>query len=140
MPHGSRFAGRAVLYSLWKLNGLPLQVNGLVSAKPLAADACMNPLWPVVRSVSLTSKTRPLAVRASNMWTLIRSPGRISSVCAFGVNVARLDSWGLGGPVGTPLVWIQAKFTGSKQLSLHGPAVNPWPRHSRLSMLSAEHQ
>ena len=55
-----------------------------------------------------------------------------------GVNVARLLRCGLGGPVGTPLVWIQPKLTGSMQSLLHGPA--PVPVHSRLSIVSAEHQ
>ena len=32
---------------------------------------------------------------------------------------------------------MKAKFTGSMQLLLHGPA---GPVHSRLSMVSAEHQ
>jgi len=55
MPHGMRFCGRAVEYSGWKLNGVPVQSNGSVFMKPLAADASMNPLRPVVRSVSLAS-------------------------------------------------------------------------------------
>jgi hypothetical protein len=46
------------------------------------------------------------------------SPGFISSVLAFGVNVARSDNRGPGGPVGTPLAWINPKLTGSMQLGL----------------------
>jgi hypothetical protein len=43
------------------------------------------------------------------------------SVCASGVTDARSDSCGLGGPVGTPFVWMKAKLTGSMQLLLHVP-------------------
>src|ERR1022692_4502197 len=72
------------------------------------------------------------------MRTVILSPGFISSVREFGVTVAWLLSCGLGGPVGTPLSWMNPKLTGSTQSLLHGP--EPVPVHSRLSMLSAEHQ
>jgi hypothetical protein len=75
---------------------------------------------------------------ASNMCTVTLSPGFISSVRRLGVNVALSLSWGDGGPVGTPLVWMWAKLTGSTHRLLHGP--EPLPAHSRLSMLSAEHQ
>ena len=57
-----------------------------------------------------------------------------------GVNVESSLSCGLGGPGGTPLVWTNAKFTGSVQFWLHPPGANPPWEHSRLSMLSAEHQ
>ena len=40
--------------------------------------------------------------------------------------------------MGTPLVWMKAKLTGSTQLWLQLPLPLPW--HSRLSMFSAEHQ
>ena len=40
--------------------------------------------------------------------------------------------------MGIPSVWMNAKFTGSTQLLLQLPEPLPW--HSRLSMLSAEHQ
>jgi hypothetical protein len=72
------------------------------------------------------------------MCTVILSPGLISSVRLFGVKVASLESCGLGGPVGTPPRCTKAKLTGSTQLLLQGP--DPLPVHSRLSMLSAEHQ
>ncbi len=52
------------------------------------------------------------------MCTVILSPGFLSGVLAFGVKVARSDNRGLGGPVGTPLVWINPKLTGSMQLGL----------------------
>ena len=65
----------------------------------------MKPLLPVVRSVSFASSARPPGIFASHMWTVIMSPGFISRVREFGVNVARSLICGLGGPVGTPLVW-----------------------------------
>ncbi len=34
----------AVLYSGWKLNGVPAQLAAAVVMKPLAADACMKPV------------------------------------------------------------------------------------------------
>src|SRR5580700_4612021 len=139
-PHGMTFCAAADEYSGWKLNGVPLQLLMLVFMKPFAAEAIMNPLLPVVRSVSLASSACPPGIVASNMCTVIRSPGLISRVCLLGVNVALSLSCGLGGPVGTPLVWTKAKLTGSVQLLLHPVVANPLPRHSRLSMLSAEHQ
>ena len=138
MPHGMMFCARAVEYSGWKLNLVPVQSNGLVFMKPFAAEAIMKPLCPVVWSVSLASSARPPGIFASNMCTVILSPGFISSVRELGVKVARLLRCGLGGPVGTPLVWMKPKFTGSMHCALHGP--DPLPLHSRLSMLSAEHQ
>ena len=66
----------------------------------------------------------------------------VAGVHQQGVRVRRessqVDFCGLGGPVGTPLVWTKAKLTGSTQLLLQLPLPLPW--HSRLSMLSAEHQ
>ncbi|MBO0824173.1 MAG: hypothetical protein J2P27_09985 [Actinobacteria bacterium] len=56
---------------------------------------------------------------------------------AFGVKVARFASCGLGGPVGTPLVWMKPKLTGSMQFGLQ---VAKFRLHSRLSMVSAAHQ
>ena len=52
---GMMFCARADEYSDWKLNGVPEQSAGLVFMKPLAAEAIMKPLCPVVRSVSLAS-------------------------------------------------------------------------------------
>jgi len=69
---------------------------------------------------------------------VIESPGFISSVFLFGVSVLALLFCGLGGPAGTPFVAMKAKLTGSTQLLLHEP--DPLPVHSRLSMVSAEHQ
>ncbi len=71
------------------------------------------------------------------MWITIVSPGLISSVSRFGVTVARSDSCGLGGPEGTPLCWMNAKFAGSSQSGLQN---EPSAVHSRLSIVSAEHQ
>ena len=135
-PHGTVFWGFALEYSGWKLNGVPLQSTGLVFMNPFAADAIMNPLRPVVVSVSRTSNACPPAIFASNMWITIRSPWFIMSVLPLGVYVRRLESCGLGGPSGIPSVWMNAKFTGSMQLSLHVPAA----LHATLSMVSAEHQ
>src|SRR6516162_2497347 len=138
MPQGMTFCGLAVLYSGWKLNRVPVESNGLLVMNPFLAEAIMKPLLPVVRSVSRASSAWPPGIFASHMWVVILSPGFISSVCALGVSVARVPFCGLGGPVGTPLVWTQAKLTGSTQLLLQLPLPLPW--HSRLSMLSAEHQ
>ena len=71
------------------------------------------------------------------MWMTIVSPGFISSVRPSGVNDARSDSCGLGGPVGTPSRWMNPKFTGSGQSLLQ---LVPSGLHSRLSMFRAEHQ
>ena len=137
MPHGMMFCARADEYSDWKLNGVPEQSTGLVFMKPLAAEAIMKPLCPVLKSVSFASSAwPPPGIFALNMLSLITSPGFISRVCAFGVTVVRSLSCGLGGPVGTPLVWIQPKLTGSVQFGLQVPSA----AHSRLSMVSAEHQ
>src|ERR1019366_410120 len=130
----------AVLYSGWKLNGLPEQLSIEVFWKPLTAEACMKPLCPVVKSVTITLKALvPLSpgTGASSSRTVTRSPGFISSVCEFGVNVCRSVSCGLGGPAGTPSFWMKAKLTGSSHWVLHfaKPSV-----HSRLSIVSAEHQ
>ena len=53
------------------------------------------------------------------MCTTIVSPGFIISVWESGVTVAGSESCGLGGPVGTPLRWMNPKFTGSVQFGLH---------------------
>src|SRR5215472_8175404 len=135
-PQGRMFRARAVAYSGWKLNGVPAQVNGLVFRNPFLAEAIMKPLRPVVRSVSFASSARPPGILASHRWTVILSPGFISRVRPFGVNVARSDFCGPGGPAGTPLVWMKAKLVGSGQLKLQVWLI--W--HSRLSMVSAEHQ
>ncbi len=65
------------------------------------------------------------------MWILSRSPGFIRRVFSLGVNDAAVASCGLGGPVGTPSVWMNAKFVGSMQLLLQlwNPSV-----HSRSLM------
>ena len=65
------------------------------------------------------------------------SPGFISSVWLFGVNVLRSVSCGLGGPAGTPLRCRYAKLTGSSQLGFRFAKLNC---DSRLSMVSAAHQ
>src|ERR1700735_740866 len=138
MPQGMMFCARAEEYSGWKLNGVPAQVNGSVFMNPLRAEAIMKPLRPVVWSVSRASSAWPPGIFASHMWIVTLSPGFISRVCELGVSVARSLRCGLGGPVGTPLVWMKAELTGSVQLLLQDPL--PLPVHSRLSMVSAEHQ
>src|SRR5215470_17736661 len=130
------FCARADEYSGWKLNGVPVQSAGFVFMKPLAAEATMKPLCPVVRSVSLASSAwPPPGIFALNMLRVIASPGFIKRVCEFGVSVLRSLSCGLGGPAGTPLVWIKAKLMGSTQSGLQVPSA----AHSRLSMVRAEH-
>ena len=105
--------------------------------KPLAAEAIMNPLCPVVRSLMTILNARfPPPMLASHMWVRTTSPGFIISVWPLGVNVAPLESCGLGGPAGTPLRWMKAKFTGSSQFGF-GPL---WSVASSESMLSAAHQ
>src|SRR5215471_6555260 len=122
--HSIVFCALAVLNSGWKLNGVPLQLKKLVFMKPLAAEATMNPLCPVVRSLIRTSNACcPPPMLASHMWVRTRSPGFISSVWLLGVNVARVESCGLGGPAGTPFRWMKAKFTGSMQPLFMCPAL-----------------
>src|ERR1700733_9287356 len=121
MPHGMMFCGRAEEYSCSKLKGVPSQVVGSVVMNPLAADAIMKPLCAVDRSITLASSACPPGTAVSNRCTLITSPGFISRVCALGVTEARSASCGLGGPVGTPVVWMKAPLTGSVQFGLHDP-------------------
>ena len=111
-----------------------------VFMNPFAADACMNPLWPVVKSFMTTSNAccpGSPGTGASNMCTRTLSPGFINSVSPFGVALWMLASCGLGGPAGIPFLWMNAKFSGSSHCGLH------WTKfcvHSRLSIVSAEHQ
>src|SRR5215469_15319000 len=93
----------------------------LVAMNPFLAEACMKPDWPVVRSLMVNFRALwPVSpgTAASDMWITRWSPEFISSVLALGVFVALFASCGLGGPVGTPLVWMNAKFVGSMQLLL----------------------
>ena len=71
------------------------------------------------------------------MCTRTRSPGLINRVWSFGVKLSRLASCGLGGPVGTPSLWMKAKLVGSMQFGLQW-----WKRavHSRSLMCSDAHQ
>src|SRR5215472_2409646 len=135
--HSILFCVLAVLNSGWKLNGVPEQSKKLVFMKPLAAEATMNPLCPVVRSLICTlNACWPPPMLASHMWVRTRSPGFINSVWLFGVTVEMLESCGLGGPAGTPFRWMKAKFTGSMQPLFMCPALLA----SSESMLSAAHQ
>src|SRR6266576_1277996 len=125
----------AVEYSGRKLNGVPLQSSIEVFMNPFLAEASMNPVFPVLRSRTWVSSAP--AFLLSKMWMLSLSPGFISRVLWFGVTVLRVPFCGLGGPVGTPFVWMNAKLIGSTQLLLHTP--NPaW--HSSESIVSAAHQ
>src|SRR5215467_1361426 len=124
----------AVEYSGRKFHGVPLQSAIEVFMKPFLADASMNPDRPVLRS-STAASSAP-AFLLSKIWILSLSPGFISSVRWFGVTVLRLARCGLGGPVGTPLVWRKAKLIGSMQLLLQVPE----KVHSSESIVSAAHQ
>ena len=92
----------------------------------------MNPVLWVVRS--RTTAVNPCG--GSEIEVTSTSPGLNNSVWRFGVNVLTLASCGFGGPVGTPLVCMNAKLTGSMQLLLQ---VAKLKVHSRLSMVSAAH-
>ena len=74
--HGTWFCWLAVLYSGWKLNGVPAQVLKFVFMNPFLALATMKPVWWVVRS--RTAVSRPC--RVSRRVTASVSPGFISSV------------------------------------------------------------
>jgi hypothetical protein len=124
----------AVEYSGRKLHGVPLQSAIDVFMKPSLAEACMNPVCPERRSRTLVSSAPAFWLSKIRIWSL--SPGFISSVRWLGVTALRSARCGLGGPVGTPLVWRKAKLTGSTQLLLQTPVVV----HSSESMVSAAHQ
>src|SRR6516164_9469176 len=124
----------AVEYSGRKLNFVPLQSAIEVFMKPFFAEASMNPVFPVLRS--RTSVSSAPAFLLSKMWMASLSPGFISRVVWFGVTVFRLARCGLGGPVGTPFVWMKAKLIGSTQLLLQVPEAV----HSSESIVSAAHQ
>src|ERR1700694_4748147 len=96
--------------------------------KPLAAEAIMKPFLPGVRSSIGVSWACPPVTAVSKIVALMVSPGFIRRVCALGVFVARLASCGLGGPVGTPSVWMKAKLVGSMHalLQLAELSVHPW--------------
>src|SRR5689334_11545737 len=124
----------AVEYRGRKLHGVPLQSAIEVFMKPLPAEASMNPVRRELRSRTWVSSAPAFLLSKIRIWSL--SPGFISSVRWLGVDVLRLASCGLGGPVGTPLVWMKAKLIGSTQLLLQTPVVV----HSSESMVSAAHQ
>src|SRR5215467_2278255 len=124
----------AVEYSGRKLNRVPVQSAIEVFMKPFLAEASMNPVFPVLRSRTWVSRAPALLL--SKMWMASLSPGFISRVRWFGVTVLRLARCGLGGPVGTPFVWMNAKLIGSMQLLLQAPETV----HSSEAMVSAAHQ
>src|SRR5215472_4255408 len=112
----------------------------LVAMNPFLAEACMKPDWPVVRSLIVSFRAFwPVCpgTGASDMWITRRSPEFIISVFLLGVLVAMSASCGLGGPVGTPLVWMNAKFVGSSQCRLQLAKLTV---HSASLMCSDAHQ
>src|SRR5436305_5420647 len=125
----------AVEYSGRKLHGEPLQSAIDVFMKPFLADASMNPVRPELRSRIRVSSAP--AFRLSKIRIRSLSRGFIRSVRWLGVTVLRSARCGLGGPVGTPLVWTKAKLIGSMHLLLQ--TVNP-AVHSSESIVSAAHQ
>src|SRR5215471_17047575 len=144
--HGTRVCGDEVLYIGWKSYGITVQEvpvgANLICPKLFAALATMKPLWPVVRS--LMSVRSPCAV--SDMVTWIRSPDPMkrSRAGSGAPDVSGLKSSGFGGPVGTPFLVRNAKFT-------YSIPPRTWPRQvpfrscpltgsrDRLSMVSAAH-
>jgi hypothetical protein len=124
----------AVEYSGRKLHGVPLQLAIEVFMKPFLAEASMNPVRPELRSRTLVSSAPAFRLSKIRIWSL--SPGFISRVRWLGVTVLRFARCGLGGPVGTPLLWRKAKLTGSTHLLLQTPVVV----HSSESIVSAAHQ
>ena len=127
----------AVLYSGWKLNGVPAQLAIEVFWKPLAAEACMEPLVCRVRSSMTTSKALPPpGAGASNMWILIVSPGLKSSVSLFGVNGGGVRVLRCRRPGRHSVLLDEAEVDRFLAAGLHvtKPVV-----HSRLSMVSAAH-
>src|SRR5260370_8787320 len=86
--------------------------------------------------MTASNALRPPDSGASDMCTLIVSPGFMSSVFPLGTKVVRLANCGDGGPVGTPFFWMKAKLTGSWQAALAFVVGVP----VKLSMFSAAHQ
>src|SRR6266516_4355765 len=122
--HGTWLAFLAVLYSAWKLNGVPEQSALLVFWNPFAALATTKPVWPVVRSATeaLSPPTSGVSESGTSLIdTLSTSPGLIFRVLALPRNVAAL---------------VNEKLTGSMQLLLQ---VAKLKLHSRLSIVSAAH-
>src|SRR5262249_19202508 len=112
----------------------------LVAMKPLAADACMNPLLPVDKSrIDVSKAVFPgcPVTGSSLMWITSGFSGLMCRVFLLGVLVARFASCGLGGPAGTPLVAMKAKFVGSMQLPLQ---LAKFTVHSRSLICSEAHQ
>jgi hypothetical protein len=78
----------AVLYSAWKVNGVPVQSAILVFMKPFAALAVINPVRCVVKS--RITVVNPCG--GSEIETASVSPGLIIRVLRFGVKVLTLVS------------------------------------------------
>src|SRR5450432_169201 len=103
---------------------------------PLEALATMNPVLPVVSSLTVVVNPAWGPVSGSVIETWSTSPGFSLSVWALGVRLVMSASCGPGGPAGTPLVCRKAKFCGSSQLGFRSAKLN---LDSRLSIVSAEH-
>src|SRR5260370_42425144 len=99
---------------------------------PLASLGTMNPVWPVVRSVTVVMN--PAGVSWSIACTL--SPGFIFSVLPLGAKLASLRSCGLGGPAGTPSGCRYAKVTGPVPVFFQDLEVEP---HEKPSHVPAAH-
>src|ERR1700752_3824611 len=107
-----------------------------ISANPFAALDTMNPLRPVVRSLTVTFS--PCAVSSS--FTISSSPEFMNRVCTL---VETNGPSGLGEPggKGMPSIWMYAKLTYST--APPHAALFPWPVFifsERLSIFSAAHQ
>src|SRR6266571_3169869 len=108
---------------------------------PLLALEVIEPLWPVV--TSLSPILRPCAV--SCIVTIIWSPEFMNrSAAGLGVKVLMVALTGLGGEAGcgTPLFVMKAKLTYSTPVLAAQVGFKNWPVtgfSERLSILSAAH-
>src|SRR5215472_13328874 len=142
----TRVCGEEVEYIGWKLYGISAQdvpVGAyLIWPNPLAADAVIEPVWPVLRSTSTARRPCEVSCRLTLMW----SPARMNSTLGLvGLPEVRgLNCSGLGGPIGLPECVRKAKFTYSvppRISPVHvGLSVVPLTGSSdRLSIVIAAH-
>src|SRR5215469_15537098 len=139
----TRVCSEEVEYIGWKSYGWLTQLVPVGAyctwPKPLAALAVMDPVAPVVRSL-MTARS-PCWV--SPMDTLMLSPEFISrSRFRSGVNVAVVDSTGLGVAVGRPFLVRNAKLTYSRPVLAAQVAFKVVPAtgsSARLKMFIAAH-
>ena len=97
----------AVEYRGRKLHGVPLQSAIEVFMKPLPAEASMNPVRPEVRSRTWVSSAPAFLLSKIRIWSL--SPGFISSVRWFGVDVLRLAKPRVPRPGGDAVGWDEGE-------------------------------